>query len=56
MLIAPQIGVSLIVALDDGFVDGPVEMIGIGEGLMGEMMSFQIPPDGTVKLAGERVG
>jgi hypothetical protein len=25
-----------LVALDDGFVDGAVEMIGIGEGLMGE--------------------
>ena len=45
LLIAPRIGVSFFVALDDGFVDGLVEMIGIGEGLMGEMMAFQIPPD-----------
>jgi hypothetical protein len=45
LLVAVQIGVSLFVALDDGFVDGTVEMIGIGEGLMGEMMAFQIPPD-----------
>jgi hypothetical protein len=45
LLVAPRIGASLFVALDDGFVDGAIEMIGIGESLMGEMMAFQIPPD-----------
>lgn len=40
LLITPRIGASLLVALDDGFVDGAVEMIGIGESLMGEMMAF----------------
>jgi hypothetical protein len=35
LLIAPRTGVSLIVALDDGFVDGTLEMIGIGEPKLG---------------------
>jgi hypothetical protein len=50
LLVAPRIGASLFVALDDGFVDGAIEMIGIGKSLMGEMMAFQRPSGGAWSL------
>jgi len=35
-------------------VNGPVEVVGVGEGLVGEVMGFEIAPDGldVVELGG----
>ena len=31
-------------------VDGPVEIVGVGEGLVGQMMGFEIAPDGQIGM------
>ena len=36
---------SFGVELDDGFVDGAIEVIRAGEGLMSEVMPLQVAPD-----------
>jgi hypothetical protein len=38
--------VSLSVQGDNRGVNGPVEVVGVGEGLVGEMVGFEIAPDG----------
>ena len=38
--------ISLSVQGDNRGVNGPVEVVGVGEGLVGEMVGFEIAPDG----------
>ncbi|MGY3614113.1 hypothetical protein ACVJGD_000309 [Bradyrhizobium sp. USDA 10063] len=44
-LFSQRIDVSLGVQGGYGGVDGSIESFGIGEGLVGQMMSFEIVPD-----------
>src|SRR5271157_4075242 len=40
-----RIGDALAVEIDDGVMDGLVERVGVGEGLVGEVMGLEIAPD-----------
>jgi hypothetical protein len=48
-LLDQRIDVSLDVQGVDGGVDGSVESLDIGEGLVGQMMRFEIVPDNTLR-------
>src|SRR3954471_12015830 len=45
LLIGPRMAVSFGVELDDGLLDGAIEVISTGEDLMGEVMPLQVAPD-----------
>ena len=45
-LLGQRIRLSFDVQSLDGVVDGAVEVFGVGEGLMGEVVGFQVSPDG----------
>lgn len=39
-------GLALLIEGLDGFMDGLVKRVGVGEGLVGEVMRLEIAPDG----------
>src|SRR3954463_15266133 len=45
LLVGPRIAVSFGVELEDGLVDGAIEVIRAGEGLGSEMMPLQVAPE-----------
>jgi hypothetical protein len=45
-LAGQRIGFSLDVQRGDGVMDGGVEFFGVGEGLVSEVMGFEVAPDG----------
>ena len=45
-LLGQRILLSFGVQSLDGVVDGAVEGFGVGEGVMGEVMGFEVAPDG----------
>ena len=45
LLVAQRKWRSLLIERTHGLVDRPIELLGIGEGLMGEMMRLEVPPD-----------
>src|SRR4051812_5698913 len=53
-MVGPQMAVSFGIKLDDSLVNGAVEVIRAGEGLMSEVMPLQVAPDpfNVVQLRG----
>src|SRR5215211_377926 len=45
LLVGPRMAVSFGIELHDSFMDGTVEVLRSGEGLVGEVMSLQIAPE-----------
>src|SRR5919205_509355 len=45
LLIGPRMAASFGIALEDGLVNGAIEVIRAGEGLVGEVMPLQVAPE-----------
>ena len=45
LLISQRIGASFMIQLQHCLMDGAVQVIGTAEGLMSQMMAFEIAPD-----------
>src|SRR3712207_871026 len=45
LLVGPRIAASFSVELDHGLLNGAIEVIRAGEGLVGEVMPLQVAPD-----------
>src|SRR5215216_4335932 len=45
LLVGPRMAVSFGIELHDSFMDGAVEVIRAGEGLVSEMMPLQVAPE-----------